>query len=107
VAARFAPTLLPIALGYAVAHYCSFLLLEGQTVLVLLGLLPAVQNGWLTPAAVATVQLNAVVLGHVAATAAAHDLALRTSVDARREQVPLVVAMVLLTGLAIVLLLSG
>lgn len=107
VAARFAPTLLPIALGYAVAHYGSFLLLEGQTVLVLLGLLPAVQYGWLTPAAVVTVQLNAVVLGHVAATAAAHDLALRTAVDARREQVPLVVAMVLLTGLAIVLLLSG
>ncbi|MCC5698540.1 hypothetical protein LH612_35950, partial [Klebsiella pneumoniae] len=31
----FAPTLLPIALGYAIAHYFSFFLLEGQNTLIL------------------------------------------------------------------------
>lgn len=108
-ATRFAPTLVPVVLGYAVAHYFSYLVLEGQTVLVLLGLLPAVDYTVLSPAAVATVQVNAVVLGHVAATAAAHDLALRTAGPdrARAAGLPLAVVMVALTCLAIVLLLSG
>ena len=32
---RYAPTLLPIALGYTVAHYFSLLLLDGQTTWIL------------------------------------------------------------------------
>lgn len=116
--ALFATTLLPIALGYTVAHYFSFLLVEGQAVPILasdpfgtgLDLLGtrglAVNPGAAPPWLVATVQINAVVLGHVAATAAAHDLALRAFPRdrARAAQLPLVVAMVALTCLAIVLL---
>ena len=65
-------------------------------------------------------QVNAIVLGHVAATVAAHDLALRhgtrsgAELDpsdrgdrARWGQIPLVLAMIVLTCAALGLLLSG
>ncbi|MEV4255839.1 hypothetical protein AB0J52_21995, partial [Spirillospora sp. NPDC049652] len=93
---RFAGSLLPIALGYTVAHYFSFLLLEGQTTVILasdpLGrdwdLLGSTGNvvdyGLLTPSVIAMVQVNAIVLGHLAGTAVAHDLALRTVPPRRR-----------------------
>ncbi|KEI43410.1 hypothetical protein [Saccharopolyspora rectivirgula] len=117
----FAPTLLPIALGYAIAHYFSFFLLEGQNTLILasdpfgtgldlLGLSGhSVNYGLLTPEIVAMVQINAIVLGHIASTAAAHDQALRlfTPELARRGQIPVVLAMVLLTSTGLLLLLSG
>lgn len=118
---RFAGSLLPIALGYTVAHYFSFLVLEGQTTLILasdpLGrgwdLLGssgnAVDYGVLTPAVVAMVQVNAIVLGHLAGTAAAHDLALRTVPAGRRlaGQAPLAAVMVCLTCAGLFALLSG
>jgi hypothetical protein len=118
---RFAATLLPIALGYTVAHYFSFFLLEGQMTVILAGdpygtglnlfgsaghrvdysLVPP----WLT----ALVQVNAIVLGHIAATIAAHDLALRTRPADRavRGQVPVAIAMITLTCAALLALLSG
>ncbi|EQD86770.1 hypothetical protein A8924_1560 [Saccharopolyspora erythraea NRRL 2338] len=110
----FAPTLLPIALGYAVAHYFSFFLLEGQMPFLLaadpFGATGArVDYRLLAPEVVATVQINAIVLGHIASTAAAHDQALRLFPPrrARRGQVPVVIAMVLLTCTGLLLLLSG
>ena len=118
---RFAATLLPIVLGYTVAHYFSFFLLEGQMTVILasdpygsgLNLLGstghrvdyAVVPPWLT----ALVQVNAIVLGHVAATIAAHDLAVRTRPPGRavRGQIPIAVAMVALTCAGLFALLSG
>jgi hypothetical protein len=121
LAERFAPTLLPIALGYTVAHYFSFLLLEGQMTVILasdpfgtgLDLLgaagPRIAYGLAGPALVAQVQVNAIVLGHIAATMAAHDLALRIGPPGRavRGQVPVAAVMVVLTCAGLFALLSG
>ncbi|CAA9294155.1 MAG: hypothetical protein AVDCRST_MAG54-4712 [uncultured Actinomycetospora sp.] len=116
----FAATLIPIALGYTVAHYFSFLLVEGQTAAILasdpfgtgLDLFGTAERTVdlrvVSPTVVAAVQVNAIVLGHVAATVAGHDLALRQGGDrARWGQVPLVLAMIVLTCAALGLLLSG
>jgi hypothetical protein len=118
---RFAATLVPIALGYTVAHYFSFFLLEGQMTVILasdpygsgLNLLGStghrVDYGAVPPWLTALVQVNAIVLGHVAATIAAHDLALRTQPPGRavRGQIPIVTAMVMLTCAGLFALLSG
>ncbi|WP_433786236.1 hypothetical protein ACQPX6_06235 [Actinomycetospora sp. CA-101289] len=115
----FATTLIPIALGYTVAHYFSFLLVEGQNAVLLAGdpfgtgldlfgtAGRAVDPGVVSPTVVAAVQVNAIVLGHVAATVAAHDLALRGGTRARWGQLPLVLAMIVLTCAALGLLLGG
>jgi hypothetical protein len=118
---RFAATLLPIALGYTVAHYFSFFFLEGQMAVILasdpygtgLNLLGSAGHRvdyravppWLT----ALVQVNAIVLGHIAATIAAHDLALRTQPPDRaaRGQLPIATAMIALTCAGLFALLSG
>ncbi|RMI31515.1 hypothetical protein EBO15_42600 [Actinomadura harenae] len=118
---RFAGSLLPIALGYSVAHYFSFFVLEGQTTVILAS--DPLGRGWdllgstghvvdygvLTPSVIAMVQVNAIVLGHLAGTAAAHDLALRTVPAGRRlaGQAPLAAVMVALTCAGLFALLSG
>ncbi|MFD0690192.1 hypothetical protein [Actinomadura fibrosa] len=118
---RFASTLLPIALGYTVAHYFSFFVLEGQTTFILasdpfgtgLNLLGStgyrVDYGLASPTVIAQVQVNAIVLGHIAGTIAAHDLALRTlpAERALRGQLPIAVVMVALTCFGLFALLSG
>jgi hypothetical protein len=118
---RFAATLLPIALGYTVAHYFSFFLLEGQTTVILasdpygtgLNLLGStghrVDYAAVPPWLTALVQVNAIVLGHICATIAAHDLALRTQPTGRaaRGQIPIATAMVALTCAGLFALLSG
>ncbi|WP_084000249.1 hypothetical protein [Actinomadura kijaniata] len=118
---RFAATLLPIALGYTLAHYFSFFLLEGQTTVILAS--DPFGAGWnllgstgnrvdydlVGPTLIAQVQVNAIVLGHIAGTIAAHDLALRTrpSERALRGQLPIAVVMVALTCAGLFALLSG
>ncbi|WP_370963052.1 hypothetical protein [Amycolatopsis sp. cg9] len=70
--AGFAHTLVPIMVGYTVAHYFSFALFEGQR-----GFDPAVVDYTLVSTAViAVVQVGAIVLGHVLAVGSAHDRAL-------------------------------
>ncbi|WP_141575278.1 hypothetical protein [Actinomadura sp. WMMA1423] len=117
--ARFAATLLPIALGYTVAHYFSFFVLEGQTTAILasdpfgtgLNLLGSTGNrvdyGLAGPTLVAQVQVNAIVLGHIAGTIAAHDLALRGPGRAARGQLPIAAVMIALTCAGLFALLSG
>jgi hypothetical protein len=120
LADRFAGTLLPVALGYTIAHYFSFLLLEGQMTVILasdpLGtgadLLGTrghrVDHDLAGPALVAQVQVNAIVLGHLAATLAAHELALRRlPTGGVRAQAPLAAVMVALTCAGLFALLSG
>ena len=89
----FAPTILPIALGYHVAHYLTAAMVDGQYVLMaltdplgrgadLLGLGPFyVSTGFFnTPGTVKAIwltQAGAVVIGHVIAILLAHALAVR------------------------------
>lgn len=117
--ARFAPTLVPIAIGYAVAHYCSLLAQQGQT----LGFLFSdprgdgsdwfgtagwtVDYGLLAGNEVWYFQVAALVLGHVAGLVAAHDLALQTSRGPRaaaRSQYWMLAVMVAFTSLGLWLL---
>lgn len=116
---RFAPTLVPIAVGYAVAHYCSLLLQQGQTMGYLLsdprgdGSNWFGTSGWgvdyglLSGNSTWYVQVAALVLGHVAGLVAAHDLALRTFRGPRaaaRSQYWMLAVMVAFTSLGLWLL---
>ncbi|MGN6246133.1 MAG: hypothetical protein ACTHQ3_20985 [Motilibacteraceae bacterium] len=119
---QFAHTIVPIAVGYVVAHYYSLFVLEGQrTVIELsdprvtgtdnwLGTAERGVSGALVPAtAVAVLQVVAVVLGHVVGTVLAHDRAVRLfpRAEAVRGQIPLLVLMVTYTVGGLYLLFSG
>jgi len=111
----------PIVLAYAVAHYFSLLLLEGQSAVSLIS--NPLGRGWdlfgtadrrvnftlVTPLTVAYVQCGAIVVGHVAGVVVAHDraLALFDQRLATRSQYPLLAAMVLFTVGGLLLLLGG
>jgi hypothetical protein len=116
---RFAPTIVPIAIGYAVAHYISFLLQQGQTLGFLLSDPRGTGANWIGTAdwtadygvlsgnSVWYVQVVALVLGHVAGLVAAHDLALRTfrgPRSAARSQYWMLAVMVAFTSLGLWLL---
>jgi hypothetical protein len=108
---RYAATVVPIALGYTVAHYFSLLALDGQNTWILASNpfgAPGVDlfgtyGNVVDLAAVSTdliayVQVGAVVLGHVLGVTLAHERALRAA--PRRpasDQLPLVIVMVLFT----------
>jgi hypothetical protein len=105
----YAPTLLPIALAYHVAHYLPSLLLEGQYVLA--GLSEALHLGHVhvtagflsSPGPVRAIwltQAGAVVAGHVIALMLAHGIALRQGQSVRRAalgQAPLAAFMLAYT----------
>ncbi len=113
--------LLPIAAGYLVAHYFTYLLIDGQRIVVAIAD-PFQQgwdignfgwaffeptSGWLPPGFVWTIQLAAVVGGHMLGAWAGHVVAARESgagrgaSEHRRRQVPLAVVMVALTTLTL------
>lgn len=111
VPALFTHSLLPIVLGYTVAHYFSFLVFQGQA-----GYLLAADPfglGWslfgppgraidyrvVSTTAIAVVQVGAIVLGHVAGVIAAHDRAMEVfpAPERFRAQIPLVVTMIVFT----------
>jgi hypothetical protein len=118
--ASTAAGLLPIAVGYLVAHYLTYLLVDGQRIIVAIS--DPLQTGadlfgtafyqpygaFLAPGMVWTIQLVAVVGGHMigawgghvaAAREAGPDLRLRHA--ARLRQVPLAVVMVALTTITL------
>lgn len=100
LAPRFAHSLVPIAIGYLVAHYFSLLVVEGQRTFVLaLGLDARVDQNAVSPAAVAAVQVLAIVIGHVGGVVAAHDRSVRLLPPARAMagQLPLFVLMICYT----------
>ncbi|TCK26817.1 hypothetical protein EV378_2662 [Pseudonocardia endophytica] len=119
--ATFATTLAPIAAGYAIAHYFSLLVFDGQQTFILagdplgtgadlLGLAGTrIDYTLLGPIAIMAVQLLAIVTGHLVASVAAHDRAVRLyrSEDAVRTQYPMLAAMVALTIGAVGLLFAG
>jgi len=86
----FAHSVVPIAVGYVVAHYFTLFVLEGQRTLVLLsdplgsgadwlGIGDLTENRWIAdqPTLVASIQVGAIVLGHVLGIVSAHDRAVR------------------------------
>lgn len=107
--------LLPIAVGYLAAHYLTFLLIDGQRILVALS--DPFQQGWdlfgtaffepsatwLPPALAWTFQLLSVVGGHMIGAWAGHAVSPGDASPAspthrgRARQVPLAVVMVILT----------
>jgi len=112
----FAPTLLPIALGYHVAHYLTAFMVEGQYALValsdplmtgadLLGLGTFyVSTGFFNTTysvrVIFLTQAGAVVLGHVVAVLVAHAVALRVFDTHRKailSQLPLALFMIAYT----------
>ncbi len=117
IAASFAHTLVPIALAYAVAHYFTLVLFEGQ--LLVLAASDPFGLGWnlfgtagwsvsffMSPEAVWYVQLAVIVGGHIAGVALAHDraLALFGDVVAVRTQYAMLVLMVGLTSMGLFIL---
>jgi hypothetical protein len=119
LAARFAHTLVPIALAYVVAHYWSLLIYQSQAIWYLasdpLGHgsnLFGTAGGQidlsvLSPNSIWYVQVGALLIGHVAGLALAHDRALVLYTDARdavRSQYWMLVVMVGFTSLGLWLL---
>jgi hypothetical protein len=120
-ARAMAGSLVPIVVGYAVAHYFTLLVVEGQRVLV--NLSDPLGRGWNLlgthrwavdssivdhPTAIAVVQLLAIVVGHVLGVVAAHEkaVALLPARSALRGQWPMLVLMVGYTCAGLVLLFS-
>ena len=117
--AAFVHSLVPIAFAYALAHYFSLLVFEGQSALALAS--DPLGQGWdlfgtagnavdftvVSTTTIAYVQAAGIVAGHVAGVVIAHDraLALFPGRDATRSQYPLLAAMVVFTvgGLALLL----
>jgi hypothetical protein len=115
----FVHTLVPIAAAYVAAHYVTFLIYEGQSVLYLasdpfghgwdlLGTASrGIDYGLLGTDAAWYLQVGFVVAGHVAALTLAHDRALALYRDARlalRSQYWMLAVMVGFTSLALWLL---
>ncbi len=121
LAADFAPTLVPIAAAYAVAHYFSLLVLTGQRTFIHIS--DPYGRGWdifgtqdyrinwffVSPAFIAWVQTLAIAIGHVLAVAAAHDRAVtRYRHDlAVRSQYPMLGVMIVYTVAGLFLLLGA
>lgn len=115
-ARRYVLSLVPIAIGYHLAHYLSYLLIQGQAVWPLLS--DPLNLGWdLFGTRNSTIEIGvigmrfvwlfavlAIVLGHVAAVMLAHREALRKApsrVTAVASQAPMVVLMVAYTMLSL------
>ena len=115
----FVHSVVPIAVGYAIAHYFSLLVLEGQQAWILAsdpfgkGANWFGTAGWaidftrVTPRTIAVVQIGAIVVGHILGVIAAHDRAigLFKGKAAVRGQYPLLAVMVAYTlgGVALLL----
>jgi hypothetical protein len=117
---QFAHSIVPIALGYQIAHYFSLLLLDGQMTWILAS--DPFQKGAdlfgtagnrvdysaVSPATIAGVQVAAIVLGHVVGVVLAHDRAVRLCAPgrSRTSQYPLLAVMVAFTVTGLLLLLG-
>ena len=99
--------LLPIALGYLIAHYLTYLLIDGQRILIAISdpfnkganyfgtVFFEPTGAWLPPGLVWTVQLAAVVGGHMLGAWGGHVVAVADAPPGmsaqalRRRQIPL------------------
>ena len=117
----FGPSLVPIAVAYTVAHYFSFLVLDGQAIIMLAS--DPFGMGWdlfgtagyrvnytlLSTASIAWIQTAAIAVGHVLAVLVAHDRAVERYPPglAVRSQYPMLAAMITYTVVGLLLLLGG
>lgn len=112
LARLFAPSLIPIAVGYHVAHYLTYLLLTGQDIIRLasdpfgwgwnaLGTAGYRSNTtFISPYTTWYLQVAGIIIGHVAAVYVAHRIAMRVWQRPRTamvSQLPLMVLMVMYT----------
>lgn len=127
---RYVPSLVPIALGYIVAHYFSLVVFFGQG--FFFGLSDPFDQGWdilnnasstinftvVTTFTIAMVQVSAIVIGHIAGVAAAHDLVLEDEVSgspdglnpgatAFRAELPLATVMMFYTMVGLYILMNA
>ena len=122
--AQYAHSVIPIAAGYAIAHYFSLLLLDGQLTYILAS--DPFARGWdlfgtaqnavdytaVSPRTISLVQVAAIVGGHIVGVVLAHDRAVRLAgpghrAAARISQYPLLTVMVTFTLGGLFLLLGG
>lgn len=117
----FVHSVVPIAVGYAIAHYFSFLMLEGQQAWILASDPFATGADWfgtadwtidftrVTARVIASTQIGAIVVGHVLGVVAAHDRAvsLFNGRAAVQGQYPLLAVMVAYTLGGVALLLGA
>jgi hypothetical protein len=116
---RFVHSLIPIALAYVIAHYCSLLLYQGQAIGYLISdplghgsdifgtADKTIDYGVISANGVWYVQVVALVLGHACGLTLAHDRALSTYRSARagtRSQYWMLVVMIGFTSLGLWLL---
>ena len=108
VPGALAHSIIPIIVGYVVAHYFSYLIFQGQQAFILLSDPLGTGANWLgtatrgvdynllAPSAIAVVQATAVVGGHILGVVSAHDraVALFPRRQALSGQLPLLVLMV-------------
>lgn len=105
--------LLPIAVGYLFAHYLTYVLGDGQRIVIALSdpfqlgwdlfgtAFYEPGTGWIPPESLWTLQLVAVIGGHMLGAWSGHIVASRTApnhVNVRLRQLPLAVLMVALTA---------
>ena len=122
LARRFAHSLVPIAFAYALAHYFSLLVYQGQAVAYLISdplgtgsnlfgtATATIDYGVISSTGVWYVQVVALVTGHVCGLMLAHDRALvvyRKAREAMRSQYWMLVVMVGFTSLGLWLLSSA
>jgi hypothetical protein len=119
LAGTFVHTLIPIAFAYAIAHYFSLLIYQGQSVRYLISdplgdgsnlfgtAHTSIDYGIVSGSSIWYVQVGALVCGHVAGLVLAHDRAVglyRNARDATRSQYWMLVVMVGFTSLGLWLL---
>lgn len=118
---EFAHSIVPIVVGYFVAHYFSLFVFEGQRALILMSDPFVTGADWfgtagnevdftvVSPSTIALVQVLAVVGGHVLGVVSAHDRAVRLfpRTQALAGQVPLLALMVCYTLAGLLLLFAG
>jgi hypothetical protein len=121
---RYAHSVIPIAAGYAIAHYFSLLMLDGQLTYILAS--DPFDRGWdlfgtaqnavdytaVSPRTISLVQVAAIVGGHIVGVVLAHDRAVLLAGPSRRavariSQYPLLAVMVTFTLGGLFLLLGG
>lgn len=121
VASRFAHTLIPIAFAYALAHYFTLIVFEGQ--LLLSTLSDPFGIGWdvfgtadrrvdytlIDPNVTWYLQVAVIVVGHLGGVILAHDRALADfpAQTAVKSQYAMLGLMVVLTGLGLAILAAG
>ncbi|MBK5305610.1 MAG: hypothetical protein JJD92_02870 [Frankiaceae bacterium] len=122
--AQYAHSVIPIAAGYAIAHYFSLLMLDGQLTYILSS--DPFDRGWdlfgtarnaidytaVSARTISLVQVAAIVGGHILGVVLAHDRAVRLAgpdrrAQARITQYPLLAVMVVFTLGGLFLLLGG